>query len=601
MATYGPTAATAAGPLTAIGEPYARGVPPRERAADLERRFADPLSPDNPLGHEAFLRADANAELLPAGERLLEHVGLNREFVPRTLGGRFETVEGLVRVLRPVFRRDAALGLGYGATSFTSALGAWFAGSEPQQRRAADMLLSGGRLAVAYQELAHGNTFVRDEFSAHEAGAHFELRGEKRMLGNVERAGAVMVYARTTQGPGSRSHTVLLADLESAPDDRFELLPRRVTNGCRAMRFGGLRLTDLPLPVDSVVGEVGQGVELSLRSFQITRGALPSMLVALGDTCLRTAVRFADERGRHSATGMNLRASRPVFTAAFADLLLCDALCLATTRATSLMPHRTSGVYAASTRYLVPKILSESVYDMAIVLGRALYDKDGPYGCFQKHVRDLPVITLGHAGSASCLATVIPQLPLLAEVAWFGGEPAPGVLFEADGPLPPLDLGAFRPRAGHDPVMASLVVAAERGGADDLPGGADILRRLTHGFLGELRSLGERCRALYASGADTLLGPEMSALADRYAHVLAAAACLGVWRREREVRPEGFLAGPAWVTTALLRLAGRIGGLPGLRELPDIPEEFADRMANEALTRFDTPKSFDLYDTPLAG
>ncbi|WP_189134281.1 acyl-CoA dehydrogenase family protein [Wenjunlia tyrosinilytica] len=588
-----------AGVLTSVTGLSARGTA-RERAAALESRFGDPADPDNPLGHEAFLRADARAELPAEGERLLERFGLNAEFVPRSLGGRLDSIEGLVQALRPVFRRDASLGIGYGVSSFMAAVNAWFAGTQEQRRFTADLLLGGGRMTVAYQEIAHGNDFVRNEFHARRGGSGFLLDGDKHVINNVERAEALMLYARTDKAKGSRSHSVLLVDKELAPAGHTVYLPRRITNGCRGLQFGGVQYAGLPVPASAVVGGVGQGVELSLRSFKVTRSALPSMVLALVDTCLRTAVGFAGRQSRDTGTGMDTRSSRSVLAAAFADILLCDSLALAATRSASLLPRQSSGVYAAAVKYLLPKILTETVYDLSIILGSALYDKDGPYGIFQKHVRDLPVITLGHAGTAACQATIIPQMPLLARAAWFQGAPAPGELFEADGRLPPLNLEQLRPHAGHDPVAASLVAAVEddpeRG--DD---GEDVIHRLAQGFLAELRSLRDLCLELRTTDPAWLAGPETSALADRYVHVLAAASVVGVWRQERRVRPGGFLADPAWAVTALSRTAGRLGGLPGLTELPEPPAHFEDLMVSEVLSRFGEPRSYDLYNSPLSG
>jgi alkylation response protein AidB-like acyl-CoA dehydrogenase len=586
------------GVLTTVQELSGRAGA-QERAAALEARLGPPTDPRNPLGFEAVLAADARAELLADGERLLDEVGLNAEFVPRALGGRFDTVEGLVQVLRPVFRRDAALGIGYGVSSFMAAVNSWLAGTPEQKRRTAQLLLDGGRMTVAYHELAHGNDFVRDEFTARRGGPGFLLDGDKQMINNVERAEALMLYARTDKGRGSRSHSVFLVDKTLTPQGHTAYLPRRITNGCRGLQFSGVQYAGLPLPRSAVVGQVGQGVDMALRSFQITRAAVPSMVLALADTCLRTAVRFAHEHGRSSGTGMDIRSSRSVFVAAFTDILFCDSLALAATRATSLAPGQTS-VYAAAVKYLLPKVLSESVYDLSIILGSALYDRQGRFGIFQKHVRDLPVISLGHPGTAACQATIIPQLPLLTRVAWFDAEPAPGELFEVDGKLPPTDLEQLRPSAGQDSITAALVAAAE-GAPEPGSDGEAAVHQLARGFLGELHALRDRCSALSTTSTRWTTAPELSVLADRYVHVLAAASVLGVWRQERRVRPGTFLADPAWAATALARVAGRLGGLPGLPELSDLVSGFEERMVTEALARFGDARSYDLYDSPLSG
>jgi hypothetical protein len=79
-------------------------------SSGIEKLLGDPLDRDNPLGFEAVPAADERREMLPAGEWLLDEHGLNADFVPASLGGRFAQADRLARPLRPVFRRDCTLG-----------------------------------------------------------------------------------------------------------------------------------------------------------------------------------------------------------------------------------------------------------------------------------------------------------------------------------------------------------------------------------------------------------------------------------------------------------------------------------------------------------
>src|SRR5215475_7909795 len=79
-------------------------------APGLEALFGDPYQTDNPLGHVAISAAGRRPSA--AGEHLLGRWEANAELVPRDFGGRFDSVGALVRRLRPVFRRDCALGIG---------------------------------------------------------------------------------------------------------------------------------------------------------------------------------------------------------------------------------------------------------------------------------------------------------------------------------------------------------------------------------------------------------------------------------------------------------------------------------------------------------
>lgn len=101
----------------------------QRRVAELERRLGDPGDPGNPLRLDALLAADERGVLLAEAEEALAAFRLNAEFVPTELGGRLDRIDTLGRVLRGVFRRDASLGLGYGATTFLAAIAIWAAGT----------------------------------------------------------------------------------------------------------------------------------------------------------------------------------------------------------------------------------------------------------------------------------------------------------------------------------------------------------------------------------------------------------------------------------------------------------------------------------------
>ncbi|CAL9617848.1 acyl-CoA dehydrogenase family protein [Streptomyces sp. enrichment culture] len=564
----------------------------RTRVADLEKRFGDPDDPANPLGAAGLLAADEAGELPAAGEQLLDDFGLNAEFVPTGLGGRLDRLDTLVRVMRQVFRRDVALGLGYGVTSFMAAVNVWTAGNEEQRRRLADLLLDGSKVSIAYHELPHGNDFVRNEFRADPVPGGYRLNGRKEVINNADRAAAFALFSRTDDGPGSRSHSVLLAERDQLDPERFSVLPRYSAVGVRGCRLSGLDFTDCPVPASTLVGAPGQGVELALRSFQITRSAIPSMAVGALDTSLRTVVRFAVGRQLYRRPVMEIPHAAATLGGVFLDLLICDSMATVGTRAVHLLPDETS-VYAAAVKYLVPRMLTDTMYDLSIVLGARFYVREGEFGLFQKHVRDLPVLSLGHAGSAACQATIIPQLSRLARRAWFAGDEAPPELFRPQEPLSGIAFDALTLASGKDSLSASLVAAV-----DDLPSGSPeelAVQALVMRMLDQLRQLQEDSLSLSPLDRTALASPASFALADRYAVFLAAASVLGVWRGARG-GDDPFLADPAWVAAALHRLARRLGQRPA-----DLPPGCEGRVHEEVLRRFHERRSYDLYDTPLAG
>lgn len=557
----------------------------------LEARLGDPWAAGNPVGFAAVVRADERGRLLAEGERLLDDYGLNRDFVPRDLGGRLGDVSRMARSLRPVFRRDTSLGLGYGVTSFMAAVNVWAAGDDAQRRWLADVLCRGGRAAVCFHELAHGNDLANQEFEAVRRDGGLALRGRKEVINNADRAGALVVFARTDPRRGGRSHSLLLLDPATLPPGRVHRLPRFGSAGMRGCRLGGLRFDDCPVPAEAVVGGEGDGMETALRAFQVTRAVLPAMAIGTLDTQIRVTARFALARRLYGAPVTDIPHVRSILAGAFADALVGDCLSTVASRALHLLPREAS-VYSAAAKYLVPKLLLDAADRLALVLGARSYVREGEYAVFQKNLRDLPLLSLGHAGPANCQATIISQLGALAHRSWpSGDDEAPASLFQSGRELPALryeDLGLSA--RGRDPLSASLVAGSAAVGEDNA-----AVRGLAAALVAELGAL--KTRVLELPPRDrTPAGRRVAfTLAARYALVLAGSACLNVWLHG-EHRQDRFTGDDTWVVAALHRVAERLGIRCG-----PLPPYAADRLCAEVIARCTDPHSLDLDNVPLSG
>ncbi|MBB5925316.1 acyl-CoA dehydrogenase [Streptomyces echinatus] len=577
----------------ATGYPEGTGCPEAAgRPADvdrLERLFGDAGDPANPVGRNAVLAADDRAGMLAAGEDLLTRFGLNAHFVPRDLGGRFEQLDDLVRVMRAVYRRDPCLGLGYGAGSFMAAVNVWTAGSTGQRERLAGRLLSGGRAACAYHELDHGNDFTRAGLTALPGpDGRLRLNGRKEVVANLRRAETVVLFARTDPAHGSRSHSQLLFDTADLPAAAVRHLDRYPTVGMRGVQLGGIEFTDCPVPDDSVVGRPGQGVETALRSFQLTRVALPGMTIGLLDTALRTALRGARGRTLYGGRAADLPLSRTILAETFADLLLADTFTTVAARAAHTAPAQ-AGVYASAVKSFVPTVLIRAVQRLSELLGSQFYLRAGEQPLFQKLLRDVQPSAFGHASRVSCQSALLAQLPLTARRGWRAdtADPLPADTFRAGRPLPPLrfaDLAVSA--AGRDPLARSLVVATASAAPDDPLAGSG---RAWCARLAELTA--------DASGlAPTLIGPDAPpyafGLTARWTGVLAASACLNTWWN-RPAEAAGSAADPA-VTLAVLHRLG--SHLDHHRE--PLPPRLAEPLYAELGRRLDAGLTFDLDRRP---
>ncbi|MEU8618739.1 acyl-CoA dehydrogenase family protein [Streptomyces sp. NPDC048623] len=567
--------------MTTVVDPVdSSEVAVQERIARLEHEFGDIDDPGNPLGAQQFLAADEGQRLLPAAERLLDAFGLNAEFVPAGLGGRLGRLDALARVLRVVFRRDAALGLGYGLTSYLAAVAVWTAGTPDQRRETAGLLLAHGRMACAYPEPPQGNDFLRNRLTALPDGAGYRIGGRKEALNNGARAGALVLFADTPDGLSA-----LLAPGPAHPDGAgIRLLPRHPTTGVRGCAVQGLAFDGPRPPTGRLLGPAGGGTRLAEHVFPLTRSAGLSMALGCADTALRTTTAFARSRRQRSPASLHSSRTRTALVNAFADLLVCDCLSLVATRAAHVLP-RESRTLGAVAKYLLPMVLTETMDDLSIVLGSEAYATSGGYAIFQKTARDLPMLGLGSAGASASRAVLVAQVLRLPGLgtARDDGAGLARLFRPFDAGLPPCEVWENGLPADRDSLLGSLEESVRHADGPLAPAAGVLVEQLA--------VLREGCAGLAARPAGQPPGPRAFALADRYALLVAGAACLGVWRH----RPSGgFLAGPDWAATALTRVAGRLD-----RAAVRMPEASADHLLAELLHRFDDARSYDLYATAL--
>ena len=524
-------------------------LPASRRAADLEALLGNPYDRRNPCGHEAVLAADERRELPAAAVRALDTWGFNAELVPAALGGRLTGTDQLVRALRPVFRRDAALGLGYGITNFMAAVNVWAAGNDEQRRHLATTLLDGGTIAAAYHELPHGNDLLHNELRADHTGDHFVITGRKEVINNAARGGHAVVFARTDAKPGARSHSLLLVDT-AAVAPSLTRLPRFRTVGMRGCHLSGFDFDHHRVPANSLIGAPGTAVETALRSFQVTRCVTAGLGIGAVDAVLAAVLGFAQQRRLYGGTVAQIPHARTVMADAFADLLVADAFATTAARLLHTAPRHGSR-YAASVKYLVPMLLEDAARSLAVVLGARSYLRSGEYAIVGKHLRDLPVLSIGHAGGTACLITVLPQLTLLGRLGE-GTDTVPANTFHTTT-LAELDVSDLCLLGrGHDPLIGTLAAQL----ADLLHTSDPPTRALANQLRDDLRALLDDARSLPADGCGVDAAPAAFRLAERYTLLAAAACCIGVWQAGRlpTTAPDS-----TWLRALLGRLALRLG------------------------------------------
>jgi hypothetical protein len=357
----------------------------------------------------------------------------------------------------------------------------------------------------------------------------------------------------------------------------------------RSSELAGLRLRDLLVGHADLLGRPGDGLELTLKLFQLTRSLLPGLAIGAADTCLRIAAGLAHGRRLYGRPAADLPAVREALAAAFLDLLAAEILMLSTVRgAIHLCTHELS-VTSLITKIVVPTLTARALAAAGEVLGASSYLRERPaFGIFQKMSRDHAAIPIIDGSTAVCLTALATHLPLLAAGPSCTADVDPTERqerlrrrFDLKEELPPFE-----------PTRLSLT---SRGCEDVCQGLAGPMAdRLIENGDDVAARLGARWRQRYARWSASPRLPVRSvaalAAAREYTVLHTAAACI-----------HAHLVGPDGPVDRIL-LAALLTRILGQAEpgVPALPEEICGAVLGRLWAALDTPALLSIAPIPLA-
>lgn len=250
--------------LTRVRALHRDEVAPREEA--LKHRLED---------ERLFLDADGklHPEILAARREIMRaagKAGVYSAHLPTHLGG-----GGLGRT-DMIYVEEQVYGYGCG---LNPALLSWSEGATPrllychdhQREQFTQPLVRGEKTSLhAVTEAGAGSNLFDMKTHARQRGDDWVLNGSKAYITNAFDADVVQVLAITDPGAGRRSFTYFMFDAR-------EMLGRGYRTGRLYQTMfgdgytGELFFEDLVLPSSAVIGEVGQGFDIAVMSFNYTR------------------------------------------------------------------------------------------------------------------------------------------------------------------------------------------------------------------------------------------------------------------------------------------------------------------------------------------
>jgi alkylation response protein AidB-like acyl-CoA dehydrogenase len=172
------------------------------------------------------------------------------------------------------------------------------AGTQEQKSRWLPDLASGRRLvAYALTEAEAGSDAAALRTRAQRSGDSWQIDGSKRFISQGSVAGLVAVFARTSEDPADvKAHRHLTCFYVEQGTPGFAAGKLEHKMGIRGSPTAELTFDGLVIPDGDRVGDVGQGWELAMRTFERSRPGIAAQAVGIAQGAVEAAARYAGER-----------------------------------------------------------------------------------------------------------------------------------------------------------------------------------------------------------------------------------------------------------------------------------------------------------------
>lgn len=247
-------------------------------------------------------RADARdrTAAFPEEEmRELARRGLVGLTVPSALGGAGASAVGQVLAMEEIAQADAAVAVTLAVTSLVAEVICRF-GSPAQQRTFVPRITSGAALAASFavSEAQAGSDLASMTTTAVRTPTGWRLDGEKAWITSGDRAGVVVVGARTDPTAGKKG---ISAFLVPAGTPGLRAGPPEEKMGQRGSSTVPLRFEGCALPEEALLGELGGGLPLIYTTLDYGRIGIAALAIGIGRAALSAAARYAQQRVQFGA------------------------------------------------------------------------------------------------------------------------------------------------------------------------------------------------------------------------------------------------------------------------------------------------------------
>ncbi len=273
-------------------------------------------------------------------------------------------------------------------------------GTPEQKKKYLEPIVSGDLIGcIGITEPDVGSDTAGMKTRAEKDGDEWVLNGEKRFITNGSQADYMCAFAITD--PNVKSKEGMTAFIVDTKSEGFSVVQDHDLLGMKSARVSWLKLEDVRVPSDMVLGEPGQGFHILMDELDSERTAIAGEAIGYARTPYEIAVRYSTERQQF---GRPIRAFEGV-SFKIADMAMKLEAGRALTLLAARMYDRGEKITkeASIAKLYTTEAAIQVTNDALQILGGMGYTTDYP---IERFLRDARLMTIG-GGTAEILRFLI--------------------------------------------------------------------------------------------------------------------------------------------------------------------------------------------------
>ena len=240
--------------------------------------------------------SDQKSELDPTVLEKMKELKYFGSCIPEEYGGaglHNDTISFAI-LTEEIGRVDASWAITTGVHASVCAYPIYRFGTEEQKQKFLIDLAKGNKIgAFCLTEANAGSDAGGVQLTAEKDGDEYILNGSKIFATNGGISKTLLVVAKTGEKDKRKQLTVFIVDTDTPG---YSVGVKEDKLGVRASNTSELVFQDVRVPEENILGGLGNGFRIGLQILDYGRISIASQCVGLGQACLETAIKYANER-----------------------------------------------------------------------------------------------------------------------------------------------------------------------------------------------------------------------------------------------------------------------------------------------------------------